>query len=105
MCQNTIEDDKWYIICFKLQLSSGPSWGVESEEEEHMSTAEVIWNFKFKLNQNLQIKFIGLMRPRIILSSVIAQNTSNCLKEKEETEVQDELIEIMKYELWLGLIY
>ena len=26
---------------------------------------------------------------------------SNCLKEKEETEVQDELIEIMKYELWL----
>ena len=70
-----------------------------------MSTAEVIWNFKFKLNQNLQIKFIGLMRPSIILSSVIAQNTSNCLKEKEETEVQDELIEIMKYELWLGLIY
>ena len=32
-------------------------------------------------------------------ASVIAQNTSNCLKEKEETEVQDELIEIMKYEL------
>ena len=29
------------------------------------------------------------MRPRIILSSVIAQNTSNSLKEKEETEVQD----------------
>ena len=70
-----------------------------------MSTAEVIWNFKFKLNQNLQIKFIALMRPSIILSSVIAQNTSNSLKEKEETEVQDELIEIMKYELWLGLIY
>ena len=45
------------------------------------------------------------MRPSIILSSVIAQNTSNSLKEKEETEVQDELIEIMKYELWLGLIY
>ena len=22
MCQNTIEDDKWYIICFKFQMTS-----------------------------------------------------------------------------------